>query len=93
MYIFINENEIQPYNNEVLKRYVGNRLVKTIANPTDDDLIEFGYMPLVECEMPLYDEKTQYIVRNYELDNGIIKMNYTVEEIPETEVGVTWQEQ
>lgn len=80
MYIYINEQEIIPYNGEILKRYAGNRLVKTIANPTDEDLSEFGYMPLVESETPSYDIKTQHIYYRYELDNNTIKMVWIVKE-------------
>ena len=85
MYIFINEHEIIQYNNEVLKRYVGNRLVKTISNPTDDDLREFGYMELRESDAPTYDEETQYLDYHYELDNDAIKKVWTVKRI-ETEI-------
>ena len=86
MYIFINENEIVPYSGEILKRYVGNRLVKTIANPTDDDLKEFGYLPLVEAEIPEYDEQTQYAEKSYYIENGTICTKYTVCDIPDIEV-------
>ena len=85
MYIFINEHEIIQYNNEVLKRYVGNRLVKTISNPTDDDLREFGYMELREGDVPTYDEETQYLDYHYELGNDAIKKVWTVKRI-ETEI-------
>ena len=80
MYIFINENEIIPYNGDILKRYVGNRLVKTIANPTDEDLSEFGYLPLVREEQPEYNEETQYLSFRYVLGNGTIRKVWTVEE-------------
>ena len=81
MYIFINEYEIMPYNGDILKRYVGNRLVKTIANPTYEDLLEFGYMPLVEDEQPEYDEGTQYLSFYYEVDSEKIRKVWIVEEI------------
>lgn len=86
MYLFINENEIQGYNGEILKRYIGNKLVKVISNPTDEQLKEFGYKPLDEMEvMPEYDEATQYIAVKYtDTPEKIIK-GYTVYdiEIPE----------
>ena len=82
MYIFINENEIIPYNGDILKRYVGNRLVKTIANPTDEDLSEFGYMPLIEEEEPAYNKETQYLSFRYETDGQKISKVWKVEEIP-----------
>ena len=81
MYIFINENEIMSYSGEILKRYVGNRLVKTIANPTDDDLKEFGYLPLVEAEIPEYDVEKQYLVEKYELKDDCIQQSWVIEEI------------
>ena len=86
MYLFINENEIQGYNGEILKRYIGNKLVKVISNPTDEQLKEFGYKPLRDVgEIPEYDEATQYITVKYtDTPEKIIK-GYTVYdiEIPE----------
>ena len=81
MYIFINENEIVPYSGEILKRYVGNRLVKTIANPTDNDLKEFGYLPLVEANIPEYDVEKQYLVEKYELKDDCIQKSWIIEEM------------
>ena len=82
MYLFINENEIQGYNGEILKRYIGNKLVKVISNPTDEQLKEFGYKPLDDtAEMPEYDEATQYITVKYtDTPEKIIK-EYTVYDI------------
>ena len=81
MYIFINKDEIIPYNGDILKRYVGNRLVKTIANPTDEDLREFGYMPLIEEEEPQYNKETQYLSFHYDTDGQRISKVWKVEEI------------
>lgn len=86
MYLFINENEIQGYNGEILKRYIGNKLVKVISNPTDEQLKEFGYKPLDDTAvMPEYDEATQYITVKYTDTPGKIIKGYTVYdiEIPE----------
>lgn len=79
MYIFIDEHTIEAYNGEILKRYVGKKLVKAISNPTDEQLKEFGYKPLDETEvMPEYDEATQYITVKYtDTPEKIIK-EYTV---------------
>ena len=71
-YLFINEQRIDPYNGEILKRYVGNKLVKAISNPTDEDLKEFGYMELVKSEVPEYEEETQYLEYSYYVENDKI---------------------
>lgn len=74
MYLFINENLIEPYNGEVLKRYVGNKLVKAISNPTNEDLKEFGYKDLVESKVPTFDSETQTLNIKYKYtDTQIIK--------------------
>ena len=78
MYIFIDKANILPYNGEVLKRFVGNRLVKAISNPTETDLKEFGYMELVDDPVPEYDEKTQFISFEYQVKSGQIHKVYTV---------------
>lgn len=82
MYIFIDEHTIEAYKGEILKRYVGKKLVKVISNPTDEQLKEFGYKPLDDtAEMPEYDEATQYIAVKYtDTPEKIIK-RYTVYDI------------
>lgn len=80
-YLFINENKIEKYNGEILKRYVGNKLVKVISNPTDDDLKEFGYMELTEGTEPEYNPETQYISKSYYVQNGKIYESCSVEDI------------
>lgn len=82
MYLFMNEHEIQAYNGEILKRYIGNRLVKTISNPTDEDLKEFGYKPLDDtAEIPEYDGVTQYVTVKYTDTAESIVKGYEVKEI------------
>ena len=71
-YLFINEQRIDTYNGEILKRFVGNKLVKAISNPTDEDLKEFGYMELVKSEVPEYEEETQYLEYSYYVENDKI---------------------
>ena len=82
MYLFISENEVIPYKNEVLKRYIGKRLVKTIANPTNEDLKEFGYMEMVESEMPTIDAETQYLSTEYEVVGDKIYCKYIIGDLP-----------
>ena len=81
MYIFINENEILGYNGENLKRYIGDRLVKIIANPTDDDLKEFGYKELETAEMP--EEKDGFMIVKKYRDGEKIQEIYEYVEVPE----------
>ena len=82
-YLFINENQIEKYNGEILKRYVGNRMVKAISNPTDDNLKEFGYMELVEGIEPEYDTETQYVAKSYYVQDEKIYEKYEVCQISE----------
>ena len=82
MYIFINENTIEEYNGQPLKRFVGNRLIKVISNPTDEDLLEFGYMELIDGEMPDYDFESQYLIEKYNVQDGKIYKAYEVCDIP-----------
>ena len=78
MYLFISEDKIEAYNGEILKRYVGDKLVKTIANPTEQDLKEFGYMELSITDEPEYDPETQYINTIYYIEDGKIYQKYTI---------------
>ncbi len=86
MYLFINKYTIQKYNCEVLKRFVGKKLVKTIANPTEEELREFGYMKLIESEKPEYDSERQYLDVEYEVADGVIKAQYTILNLPGLDV-------
>ena len=82
MYLFISKNEVIPYSGEVLKRYIGKRLVKTIANPSIDDLKEFGYMEMAEGEKPAFDIEKQYIDIEYEKAEDKIYCKYKVIDLP-----------
>lgn len=84
-YIFISSTEITPYNGEILKRYVGSKLIKIISNPTERDLVEFGYKPLIKEEIPTYDEETEYIEKTYLDEVDRIVEHYEVKPIPEPE--------
>lgn len=82
MYIFIDKHQIEPYNGEILKRYVGNKLVKAISNPTEQDLKEFGYMELVKSEeITEYEEETQYLEYSYCVENDKIYEKCEVKDI------------
>ena len=78
MYIFINENKIEEYNGQPLKRFVGNRLIKVISNPTDNDLLEFGYMELEEKPVPTYNQQKEYLQIKYIVENGKIYKTYEI---------------
>lgn len=83
MYLFMSKNEIQGYNGEILKRYIGKKLVKTISNPTDEDLREFGYKPLDDtAEIPEYDETMQYVSVKYTDTADKIIKEYEIKDIP-----------
>lgn len=84
MYIFINENQIEAYNGEILKRYVGNKLIKAISNPTNEDLKEFMYMELItipEEEIPEYNTENQYLEKSYYVKDNKIYEKYEVKDI------------
>ena len=81
MYLFISENQVEPYNGDVLKRYIGNRLVKVISNPTDTQLMEFGYKYLEEHEPP--EAREGYYIESYYEDGDIIQKLYREVEIPQ----------
>ena len=80
MYKYIDEHTIEKWD----EKYVildG----KQISYPSDDVLLQAGIKPLIEDEMPVYDETTQYIVEYYEnTDTAIIK-HIRIEDIPPIE--------
>ena len=80
-YLFINEKQIEKYDGEILKRYVGNKLVKVISNPTEQDLKDFTYMELVEAVPPEYDAETQYLEKSYYVEDGKIYEKCEVKDI------------
>ena len=80
-YLFINEYQIELYNGEILKRFVDNKMVKAISNPTDEDLKEFGYMELISAEVPEYDENMQYLEKSYYVQDGKIYEKYELKQI------------
>lgn len=73
LYILVSETEIQSYDNEILTRSVGDKIVKVISNPTEEDLKEFGYMELVlEENTPEYNPENQTLETRYEIRDGKI---------------------
>lgn len=65
--------------------YNGKPIKLHISNPTDEQLKFAGYKPVVEDEVPIYDEETQYLQEVYfETETEIIK-SYVVKDI-ESEV-------
>ena len=81
MYLFINERIIEPYNGEILKRFVGDKLVNVISNPTNENLKEFGYMELNTAPTVEYDETTQFLDKTFYIDNGMIYEKIEVKNI------------
>lgn len=85
MYLFINETSIEPYNGEILKRYINDRLIKIIANPTDNDLCEFGYKKLDDSEERL-EEKEGFYIKEFYSNENVIKKHYKYVAIPPEEL-------
>ena len=86
MYLFKNENEITEYDGSPLRFYVGNRLIRQIFSPSEDELKGFGYKKFVTASVPEYDEKTQYLSKKY-VDGEDITEAYEVCDIPEEVFG------
>lgn len=80
LYILINDSEILKYNGEILKRVIGNKVVKVISNPTEEDLKEFGYMELSGdlSEVPEYNPDTQEIRVKYRVVDNTIRIENVV---------------
>lgn len=81
LYLFKSENEIERYENQTFKYYIDKRLYKSVSNPTDDEKKTFGFKPLVEEEIPEYDEEKEYIVMSYVDGEEYITKHYEVKEI------------
>lgn len=80
LYRFIDENTIQEWN----EKYV---IVdgKQISYPSNDMLKKAGIKPLMEDEIPIFDEMAQWVMEYYEnTDDAIIK-HWKVEDIPSME--------
>ena len=78
LYKIIDENTIEGYDGGILKKYDGQNLISVVANPTADDLKNFGYKPLIDEGIPEYNEKTQYVTIKYTEDDNNITTVYEV---------------
>ena len=75
LYLFKNKYEIAAYVGEILTMKVGDIITRTIKDPTEEQLREFGYMELVETQRP--DKKEDYAIEPYyEIVNGKIEKKY-----------------
>lgn len=63
LYLFKNKYEIVAYDGEILTMRVGDVITKTIKDPTEEQLREFGYMDLVETQRP--DKKDDFAIEAY----------------------------
>lgn len=81
LYLFKNKYEVAAYSGEVLTMRVGDTITKTIKEPTEDQLKEFGYMELVETQRP--EAKDGFgIEPYYEIASGKIELRYEYVELP-----------
>ena len=60
LYKFINENEVKKYGGGFV--VLGGRIY---TNPKEETLRAVGFKPIVEADMPEYDESSQYITSVY----------------------------
>lgn len=56
---------------------------KTYSNPLPEILAEFGYLPLIEFEMPVEDGF--YFTKHYESDGDVVTVVWDKHEIPQPE--------
>lgn len=82
MYYFVDERTIKEYQGETLKYALNYSVIKVIANPTDEQLVKFGFKPLVEEDVPEYDPETQYLTFVYIDSEEYIAKYYEVKDIP-----------
>ena len=81
LYLFKNKYEIAGYAGEILTKRVGDIIVETIKDPTEEQLREYGYKELVNTERP--DGKKGSAIETYsEVDGDVIKQCYEYVEEP-----------
>ena len=84
LYIVENNTPIA-YNGEPIRISVGNKLVKQIFNPTEEQQRMVGYTDLVRSGIPEYNAETEYIETSYVLQDGAYIETHTVKGIYEGE--------
>lgn len=72
LYKFENGRPVQ-YNGKPIKLH--------ISNPTEEQLKFAGYKPIVEDEIPVFNEETQFLQEVYTETETEIRKSYVVKEI------------
>lgn len=67
--------------------YNGKPIKLHISNPTEDQLKFAGYKPIVEDEVPTYNEETQYLQEVYTETENEIHKSYVIREIEDKSDG------
>ena len=62
-----------------------NPLRIVVSNPTDAQYREWGWLPVVHTEPPIYDPETQYIIYHYIEDENTIRQVWEVLEFSDEE--------
>ena len=65
--------------------YNGKPIKLHISNPTEEQLKFAGYKPIVEDEIPVFNEETQYLREVYTETATEIRRSYVVSEIGRVE--------
>lgn len=85
MLYIIENNTPTPYNGEAIRISIGNRLVKQIFNPTEEQQRMVGYTDVVRAEIPEYNAETEYVETSYVLTDGKYIETHTVKGIYDNE--------
>lgn len=72
-------------NNKFVK-YDGKPVSIYIANPTEEQLKLLGYKPLIEDEIPTYDEVNQYLVEKYTEYADLISKSFEIVDVESEEL-------
>lgn len=71
--------------NEKFVKYDDKPVSVYIANPTEEQLKLLGYKPLIEEEIPTYDEANQYLVEKYTETAESIKKGFEIVDVESEE--------